>query len=308
MHSLTVPPLIQDSPTGVLVVGHGSRDPAGVAEFLKVAELVAQRLSALPVEPCFLELASPTIDAGVERLIRRGVRHIVVLPALLFAAAHANQDVPEAVEKAISEHGKRLRNSGSGQADVLVTWEQAGHIGCHPAVLRASALCDFEVTSAANRQIDWRRLLVGRGSSDLSATREMLDFARLRRENWGIHAEVCFLAAAEPALPVALAQIARERPAHVLVQPHLLFCGALTAEINRQVDRVAQCSPETEWRVCEHLGPDDLVIDALCDRLAETSLGNPGRHGSTEVVTGTAGLDLGQADLARSRAAGYDLD
>ena len=83
--------------TGVLLVGHGSREPEGVTEFLDTARLVAQRAGQAVVEPCFLEFARPTIDEGYCRLIERGARRVVVVPALLFAAGHGRRDIPAAV-------------------------------------------------------------------------------------------------------------------------------------------------------------------------------------------------------------------
>src|SRR5688500_8451642 len=81
---------------GYLLVGHGTRDAIGQAEFLQLAKLVAERAS-VPVEPCFLELAQPTIEEGLQRLAQRGVQRVLIIPLLLFTAGHAKQDVPEAV-------------------------------------------------------------------------------------------------------------------------------------------------------------------------------------------------------------------
>ena len=155
-------------------------------------------------------------------------------------------------------------------------------------------------------------MLVGRGSGDASATEEMREFARLRGERWGPIAEVCFLAVAKPDLCTALRQIAAARPAQVVVQPHLLFSGALTSEIDEQVASVAETTPYTRWRVTRPLGATRLVIDALCDRLATASLGG-GLRGrflcsTDDAVPESGPFDLPQADLARSQTAGYDLD
>ena len=58
---------------GLLVVGHGTRDPQGIDEFIQTVRWIAERCHPEPVEPCFLELAAPTIHEGVDALVRRGV-------------------------------------------------------------------------------------------------------------------------------------------------------------------------------------------------------------------------------------------
>src|SRR5687767_3853616 len=87
---------------GWLVVGHGTRDRAGQAEFFELVELLARKVGdrGPQVEPAFLELASPTIAQGLARLAARGVRRVLVIPLLLFAAGHAKDDIPQAVAAA----------------------------------------------------------------------------------------------------------------------------------------------------------------------------------------------------------------
>ena len=59
------------SDTGLLIVGHGTRQPGGTAEFLETVAQVGQRLPGVVVQPCFLEFSRPTITEGVEQLARQ---------------------------------------------------------------------------------------------------------------------------------------------------------------------------------------------------------------------------------------------
>ena len=294
---------------GILLVGHGTRDSRGIGELLSVATQLAARFPERRVEPCFLELATPNIREGVRRLAEAGVSHFAVLPALLFAAGHANQDIPQAVEQAVddwqSESGQRLG------------WRQAAHLGCHPAILELSrrrfrqAVAEMSLTPdrpipfATNQFLAVRAphslemiseageaaavtkssvlVLVGRGSRDASATREMLDFSALRAADGGVAVvETCFLAMAEPRLEATLQRIAAgtngrgenncvasagSLASQVIVQPHLLFSGALVSEVRETVERMAARFPDGQWIVVEPLGPDSQVIDALSSRL-----------------------------------------
>jgi sirohydrochlorin cobaltochelatase len=112
---------------GVLLVGHGTRDQQGLAEFHVTVRQVAEHLPSLAVEPAFLELALPTIAVGFERLVERNKRRIVVAPLLLFAAGHAKQDIPVAIDAVAQKHPG-------------VAWRQAEVLGCHEALIELSAL------------------------------------------------------------------------------------------------------------------------------------------------------------------------
>ena len=81
-------------PIGVMLCGHGSRDPRAVAEFAALAETLKQRFPAWPVDYGYLEFATPVIRDGLDRLVAQGARHILAVPGMLFAAGHAKNDIP----------------------------------------------------------------------------------------------------------------------------------------------------------------------------------------------------------------------
>ena len=62
-----------ESAFGLLLVGHGTRSAEGREQFLGLAESLRQRLKPLPVEPAFLELAQPTIDDAVGKLLEGAI-------------------------------------------------------------------------------------------------------------------------------------------------------------------------------------------------------------------------------------------
>ena len=112
--------------SGVLVVGHGTRDAAGIAEFHEVVRQLTIRLAPRPVEAGFLELAEPSIAAAVDRLAARGVRRFTVAPVVLFAAGHAKRDIPDAVSAASSQHAH-------------LQWRQAGPLGLQRDLVELAA-------------------------------------------------------------------------------------------------------------------------------------------------------------------------
>jgi len=283
-----------DANVGLLLVGHGTRSDVGTQQFRALADSLAHILAPLPVEPAFLELQQPDIDAAVSRLVDRGIERLVTMPLLLFAAGHAKRDIPQQVSAALTRRGQ-----------THIEQTQLAHLGCHPALVELSSRRMEE----AFKRVGWSQaapvrhrrtglpsepeavgrrslrelvppysdtclLLVGRGSHDDSATAEMHEFAQLREKDLrGIKTEVAFLAMARPLLHEQLAKLAGQDYGRVMVQPHLLFHGELVESIERQVAEMAAGHPQQEWIVTPPLADRaDIVPQRGRESIAEWSL------------------------------------
>lgn len=254
---------------GILLIGHGTASEVGTQQFLSLARQLAVRLAPCPVEPAFLELQAPAIDAGVRRLRERGATRIVAAPLLLFAAGHAKRDIPQAVADACAGSGLEHR----------LACVQAGHLGCHPAIVELSqrrfqqALAKQPAVAAAHTAL----VLVGRGSQDETATAEMHEFARIRHEpKDAAECVVCFLAMARPPLAETFAEVAGRHFRRIIVQSHLLFSGELAESLQRAVVEQALKHPAQQWLVTPLLadpqdspaGGNQLLLAAVMDRIA----------------------------------------
>jgi sirohydrochlorin cobaltochelatase len=245
--------------SGLLLVGHGTRSRQGQEELLATAKAVGE-CSPLVVEPAFLEMARPSIDDGVARLAERGVSHVTVMPLLLFAAGHANNDIPQAVETAATQHGISI----DGVASPL---------GCHECIVELSARRFVEAVGTNDAFGTTHLVMIGRGSNDAAATREMFRFTKLRAARTPVaSAETCFVAMTEPLLdellPVLDERIRVGRcidSNRIVVQPHLLFHGELLTRIRERVDQFAAMLKDVDWVVTPHLGCDKLLVRAVFD-------------------------------------------
>ncbi len=103
------------SPTNdyaIVIAGHGSRDPEGVAEFEQLAKLVRQRAGERQIQHGFLEFARPTIDEAARSLITTGQQRIAIVPLVLLAATHAKNDLPSEVLALQEEFSGELSGGG----------------------------------------------------------------------------------------------------------------------------------------------------------------------------------------------------
>lgn len=248
----------------VLVIGHGTRDGAGTAEFRDFVRACAPHWPDRRVEPCFLELADPPVLPALESVIAAGVGDIVIAPAFLFGAGHIKNDVPTAIDAA------RARHPG-----VMIRY--AAPLGVEPRLLR---VLDDRITTVAESAVpatETAILLVGRGTSDPDANADLYKLGRLLWEGraWR-YVECAFIGQTRPSLGEGLARCAALGARRVIVAPLFLFTGVLLERIKRQVGEQAAHYPGVELAVAPHLGADPRLAELLAQRVREAEGGRVG--------------------------------
>lgn len=268
---------------GLLLVGHGSRDPEGNAQFLRVADRVrhtpAVREGGWQVQPCFIELATPEVPEGIDALVAAGCREVVTIPLTLFAAGHAKEEVPAHLEEARGRHPGVVfrygRPVGVEPAVIPILLESLAH--ARPAAGPAET-GDLPGLQA----IDPTALvLVGRGSSDPDANADFYKVARLLWEalrsrggpipvDW---VEPCFIGITVPDLDTAIRRAVVLGARQVIVLPYFLFTGVLVKRIARVTAGWAGRHPEVAFRLAglEGLGEHPAFLPVLLDRIREAA-------------------------------------
>lgn len=103
------------SDSGILIVGHGSRDSA--LSNLEIIELNHKRMESRGyrhVAHGFNEFCKPTIDEAVVKLIDEGVKEIIVTPLFIAMGLHLNSEIPEQIGiPEYSSEGVATRNGRS---------------------------------------------------------------------------------------------------------------------------------------------------------------------------------------------------
>lgn len=246
----------------ILVIGHGSRDADGAAEFRAFVENLAPRWPDRLVRPAFLELADPPVIPTLEDLVVDGVRDITVAPCFLFSAGHMKNDVPTAINVARGRHPQ-------------VTIRYAAPLGVEPRLLEVLDERLAAVPAAAGVSPEQTAvLLVGRGSTDPDANAELFKLARLlwegRPYGW---VEAAFVSLTPPDVPCGIRRCLALGARRVLVAPVFLFTGILVRRIGRQTAATAAQYPEVEVSVLPHLGGHPLLADLLAQRVEEAEEG-----------------------------------
>ncbi|HXU41001.1 MAG TPA: CbiX/SirB N-terminal domain-containing protein [Burkholderiales bacterium] len=84
---------------GLVLLGHGSRDPEWSQPFEKIAVSVGKRLPAVAVALAYLE-HGPSLEEAVTALAAKGALSIRVVPLFLGTGGHVKEDLPKLVAQA----------------------------------------------------------------------------------------------------------------------------------------------------------------------------------------------------------------
>ena len=254
-----------NSPPAILLIGHGTRLAAGVAEFRMLADQLRQ---ALPERAClagFLELVEPDLPEALEQLRRQGFRHVTALPALLMAAGHVKNDIPAILNAFQAEHPEMRITFGAD-------------LGIHPNLLQVARERIENVESAFGPDFDRRDTLlvvIGRGSSDPDANSNISKITRMLWEGMGFGwAETAYTAVAAPLMADVLERAHRLGFQRVVVFPYLLFTGRLVEQVRATVAAYQERYPEVQAVVAPYLNAHPLVVATFLERLTEAEKGD----------------------------------
>lgn len=247
---------------GIVIAGHGSRDPKGVLDFESLVALIKTRVRGRQhVTHGFLEFARPTIAEAVRANIAAGSRKVSVVPAVLLAATHAKNDLPGEVLALRREF-----------PEVRIHYGAPLHL--HPLVLRVfrERIIQAEAQSPrVSKRAETCLVVAGRGTTDPDANSDVSKLARMLEEGLGFGASlVCYAGTARPSVAEGLRLAARLGFPRIVVAPFLLFTGVLLKRVYAAADELARRSPDMEVLKCDPLGIDTQLADAFLERAAES--------------------------------------
>lgn len=279
--------------SALLLMAHGTKDPAGQRELATLLASTALRATPRPVALGVLEYPSDvtrSIQEAADALVMHGVRRIVAVPVLLLQAGHGKLDMPKEFALAQARHPD-------------VDWRLAQPLMPHP-LLRAVAqerVCETIRSTSLSEAVDSKPdgigaisigtsplpgcfagdippdtaiLLVGRGTHDANANADFFRIARLFAEEYGCPlVEVGFVSQTTPSVSDGLRRCAALGARRIVVVPYFLNTGILVRWIHEQVAATISTLPGIAVQVADHLGVHHHVVTLLLLRAREAALG-----------------------------------
>ncbi len=89
---------------GIILVGHGSRDPLWRAPIEAVAARVTASHPLVATRCAYLELQQPDVAAAAGELAQLGVREVTLVPMFLGTGKHARADLPRLLDEVRAAH------------------------------------------------------------------------------------------------------------------------------------------------------------------------------------------------------------
>ena len=249
---------------GVLICGHGSRNRLAVEEFAQMVEALRPKLAPMPVEHGYLEFARPILRDGLESLRQQGVTRVLAIPAMLFAAGHAKNDIPSVLNTFTAETGLPIDYGRELGVDRLMV-----------AAAGARVRECLESNPSPVPLAETLLVVVGRGSSDPDANSNVAKVTRMLVEGFGFGwGETVYSGVTFPLVEPGLRQLVKLGFHRIVVVPYFLFSGVLVSRIRQHTERVAADHPEVDFLSAGYLGQHPLVVDTFKERVEEVLRGD----------------------------------
>jgi sirohydrochlorin cobaltochelatase len=262
---------VEGGPIGVLICGHGSRNRQAVGEFAQLAEGLRKLLPGVPVEYGYLEFARPILRDGLESLRAQGVKRVLAVPGMLFAAGHAKNDIPSVLNTYAAETGLRIDYGRELGVDLSMI-QAAG-----ARIREALDVSDSAAASRGDEPVplsDTLLVVVGRGSSDPDANSNVAKVARMLVEGFGFGwGETVYSGVTFPLVEPGLRHAVKLGFRRIVVFPYFLFSGVLVSRIRQHTQLVAADHPELEFVDASYLGDNPLVLNTFLERVQEVVRG-----------------------------------
>jgi sirohydrochlorin cobaltochelatase len=249
------------SSPALLIVGHGTRNTAGVQEFQELMTILRESNPSIAVEGGFIELSRPPISECVDSLTEVGARRVAAVPLMLFAAGHAKDDIPATLVR-------------EGLAHPEMSFQYGRALGIRPELLE---LMDEKISEVVTEEekAETAVLVVGRGSSDPDANSDICKVARLFYEGRQYPmVESAYVSMTPPTVANGLDRCRRLGAKRIVVFSYFLFTGVLEERIREQTDVFASENTDVEVRYAGYFGAHEKVAELLIERYREAVQGD----------------------------------
>ena len=245
----------------ICLIGHGSRDPKGVEEFLTLAQKLHKRKFCQIVESGFLEFAKPNITEALSACRLNDVKNIIILPGILFSGKHTQRDVPNTVDEVFRNHPE-------------INLIFAEPLATQPKVIEACQKRIEEEEKNSPKPISRSETLlvtIGHGSRDTDFNSEVVKTLSHLGEKMGFGKTLpCFAGTSQHYMEDMQEKFSPQGFRRVILLPFFLFDGIWVKRVHTLADTFQSKYPDTEFLKASCLSHHDLIIDALIQRVRES--------------------------------------
>lgn len=246
---------------GILLIGHGSKDPEGIQEYFDFLSILKPMTQA-ELKGGFIEFATPTLKEALQELVGLGVQEIVGVPLILLGALHQKTDGPELIDFGRTNYQN-------------INFYYGRPLGIHPKVLEVARDRIKSVVSQHKLELNSTAVaLISRGSTDPDANSDLYKIARLISDDPELPRTVLpgFVSLASPNVFNTLKMAKNLGFTDVVIAPYFLFTGVLCKRIYTQAQEAGELLGLNVFNA-KHLGPDQLIAQAVTERFDEARAG-----------------------------------
>ncbi|GAC1339598.1 MAG: hypothetical protein NVSMB29_07190 [Candidatus Dormibacteria bacterium] len=234
--------------TEVMLLGHGSPDPAACAELLQLRDRVTTRLGS-PVRLGVLEFPGAGLPTLAEAFAAVSPsRPVAAQPLILFDGIHGRRDIPSSAEEASANFRLDIRLGSA--------------FGCEDALVDLVIERLVQTRRAAGDVL----LFIGRGSSQPLALRQTGEVAMRVAAKAELDHVLCYTGISRPNLAEGMTAILERRPRRVLAVPYLLHTGILVRRANEVLAPLA-ARAGAELVMLPHIGNGPVLVELVARRL-----------------------------------------
>lgn len=249
---------------GILLCGHGTRIAEGVQAFNEFAKEFESKIDGFEVTSAFLELSEPDFDAGVKKLVDKGVEEIIALPLFLFTGVHIQKDIPCMLYQCQKKYNVPIK--------------MANFMGACEEMVRISEqlIRDAIPSEMIENAEDTALIVAGVGSSKVEANGDIAMLTRLIQERFrfafatnGFLSRMTF-----PPLKETLRNVALLPYKNIVIQPYFFFSGIYIHRAESAIKKAIKENPEKNIICTQLLATHSGLYELLQKRLNEVLSGD----------------------------------
>ncbi len=245
------------------LLGHGSRDPDGIEEFLILWQKLRERKFCQITEAGFLEFAKPTVAEALSTCRSNGIKNIIILPSILFSGEHTQRDIPNAIREIFQYH-----------PEINLIFSEP--LGTQPEIMKVCQERIEEGEKSSNKPIlrsETLLMVVGHGSRDTDFNSQVKkNLSRLGTKLGFGKTVIRFAGASQHSLEYMRQNFNPQKFHRVILLPFFLFTGLWVKRVRALADTFKEKHPDIEFLKAPCLNHHDMIVDALIQRARKSVL------------------------------------